>query len=314
MRWTPPRAAEEDTRHVVGKAPPDRPAPMGEQAENALPAPHAVASMYRNELHRVGFALVEGAVDPITIANLRRAVETVITTSDSPDLLRAADGHVRKLTYPLDKHSAFLPALAHPGILELALAISPDPEGLVLTWEDVLVKPACVGLAVPIHQDLALQCVTGGVFSLGVHLDDADDNPVCFLPGSHRGGPLTRSDLPTRDASFVAVRPRAGDIVIHDVLTVHYSDANIGPRPRHTWYLEFRTQAQLRNGPWDARWIAARRAILFHAAARRASGPWPPLAPGETREEWLCDPPCLRVPHVVGGIEYDSASPYYHFD
>lgn len=269
--------------------------------------------MIHDQLQRDGFALVKEAIDGPTVAAVRHAVESVISSSRSADLLRCPDGNVRKLTYPLDKDPAFLPAVAHPGILGLALAISPNPSELVLTWEDVLVKPSRVGLAVPIHQDLALQCPTGGVFSLGVHLDDADDNPVWFLPGSHRRGPMTRDQLPASTSGFVAVRPRAGDVVVHDVLAAHYSDANTSSRSRHTWYLEFRTKSQLRDGPWNAEWVAARRGILFHAAAARGDGVWPPLGPGESREGWLGTPARLRVPHVGDGVEYDVTGPYYHF-
>jgi hypothetical protein len=272
-------------------------------------------------LARDGFVLVPNALDPETTASLRAAVEDTIKSSNSPDLLRAPDGHVRKLTYALDKHPAFLGALCHPGLLGLALGLSPDPVDIVLTWEDVLVKPARVGLEVPVHQDLALQCVRGGVYSLGVHLDDAKDNPVWFLPGSHKLGPLTRTEIRTlrEQGGFVALRPGAGDVIVHDVLVAHYSEANTAETSRYAWYLEFRTRAQLRrDGPWSEDWLEKRRAILFHAAAIRAASHaptiWPPVGEGETRDDWLSKPLSCRVPHVTESVGYDLNSPYYHFD
>jgi hypothetical protein len=157
------------------------------------------------------------------------------------------------------------------------------------------------------------------VFSLGIHLHDAVHNPVWFLPGSHRRGALTRTQVRTLRESeqFVAVVPSAGDVVVHDVYCVHYSDANSGPTPRDTWYLEFRALDQLlRNGPWPRQWAERRRAVLFHAAARRASTmspTWWPHTHTRSVEDWLAEPLDLRVQHTGDGIEYDLSSPYYHF-
>lgn len=271
-------------------------------------------------LARDGFALVPRVLDRTTVHELRGAIVEALATGRSDDLLRAPDGHVRKLTYPLEKHPAFLRALAAPEVLGLALALSPDPEDIVLTWEDILLKPARIGLGVPVHQDIALQSVHGNVYSLGIHLDAADDNPVRFIRGSHREGPLSREALHrlAEASQFVVVRPQTGDVVAHDVLVVHESAANTAGTARTTWYLEFRTRAQLRKeGPWPEAWGEQRRALLFHAAAaREAAGLptlWPPCRQTETRQEWLARPCVLRVPHVGGGVEYDLASPYNHF-
>jgi hypothetical protein len=278
--------------------------------EAADPA-RARASLVRN-----GFVHLGDQLEPRVVSELREAIGEALAQR-SPDLLRAPDGHVRKLTYPLDKHPAFMVALAHPRILGLALSLSPRPEQMVLTWEDVLLKPAGIGLHVEVHQDLALQWHGGGVFSLGVHLDDASLNPVEFSPGSHAEGPLTRVQVRSHPGPFLPVAPAVGDIVAHDVLVVHRSAPNRSPRPRTTWYLEFRTLGQLAQGPWSLEWALDRRALLFHAvAARRDAGleaEWPPLGPGETLATWLERPRRLRIPHVCEGVDYDPTSPWFHF-
>ncbi len=270
----------------------------------------------RAALRQDGFVHVPEQLGADDLDALREAVRAA-WAADSPDHLRAPDGHVRKLTYPLDKHPAFLAALAHPRILGLALALSPRPEQLVLTWEDILVKPERVGLPVPVHQDLALQWHGGGVYSLAVHLDDGSLNPVEFSPGSHRRGPLTREQVRTHPGPFVPVTPSAGDIVAHDALVVHRSGPNTAPHPRTTWYLEFRTLDQLAAGPWPKSWALDRRALLFHAVtARKRAGlqaDWPPLGEGESVAGWLERPLRLRIPHVGNGVEYDLSSPWYHF-
>lgn len=274
----------------------------------------------RVQLASDGVATVPRVLDEEFLAPVRAAVAALLRESQSADVLRSDAGTVRKLTYPLAMDRRFLVALAHPKLLELALAISPAPEQLVLTWEDILHKAPLTGEAVPVHQDLALQSLPGPVFSLGVHLDDATDNPIWFLRGSHRLGPQSAEEVRALRArgGFTAVAPLAGDVVIHDVLCVHYSERNTVSKPRNTWYLEFRTLHQLAaDGRWPRSWAHQRRALLFHAcAARHEQGlptAWPPLGPGETLEGWLQEPPVLRVPHVSHGVDYDVTSPWYHF-
>lgn len=64
-------------------------------------------------------------------------------------------------------------------------------------------------------------------------------------------GALTKTEIykvedKDRD-KFVPIRVKAGDIVIHNVKTVHYSEENKCDHPRYTWYLEFRTINQLKK-------------------------------------------------------------------
>jgi ectoine hydroxylase-related dioxygenase (phytanoyl-CoA dioxygenase family) len=287
---------------------------------NSFGTPDSTTEGLRAQLARDGVVTVQQVVDEELLASIRAAIGTVLDGPGSADLLRADSGSVRKITYPLSLDRRFLTALAHPGLLGLAVAISPEPEQLVLTWEDVLHKAPRNGEAVPVHQDLAMQSLPGPVYSLGVHLDDAIENPIWFLLGSHRFGPQTAEQVKAlgRRGGFVAVAPRAGDVVIHDALCVHRSDANTGSAPRSTWYLEFRTTRQLvADGRWPASWARQRRALLFHACAARAqqglATVWPPLGPGESIDGWLREPMVLRVPHVSHGVEYDVASPWYHF-
>lgn len=272
-----------------------------------------------DDLARTGYVLAPRILDAATQQSLRRAIYEILEHDSSRDLLRAADGKVRKILYPLEKNKAFLLALAQPKLMQLALELAPDPEQLVLTWEDVLIKPPKTGLSVPIHQDIALQSVQGGVFSLGVHLDDAVENPLRFIAGSHVHGPLTRAQLyaHAHSGTWSVIEPLAGDVLAHDVLVIHASDPNIGAQSRWTWYLEYRMLRDAHAGPWPMVWWLDRRALLFHAAAARIDAGlealWPPCAPGETREQWLSRKCDLRIAHESYGVKYDLCSPYYHF-
>ena len=59
-----------------------------------------------------------------------------------------------------------------------------------------------------------------------------------------------------------------GDIVIHNVHVLHYSEPNLSQHPRATWYLEFRSMRDLlEKGPWNPDWAHRRRAIWVYARA-----------------------------------------------
>lgn len=271
-------------------------------------------------LRRDGFAHVAGVFSDEDVASPRLAIAEILAGDDNEDVLRDDRGIPRKICYPLSKSPRLLPMLAHPGLGRVVEATAGGTE-VALTWEDILLKPARVGAEVVVHQDLALQRGDGLVFSIGIHLHDAADNPVWFLPGSHVAGPLTRDEVRRLRAErvFTPVAPLAGDLVVHDVHCVHFSEQNRASTRRDTWYLEFRNFVTLlRDGPWSPDWARRRRAVLFHAAAARESAGqtawWPHVAGGWERARWLRQPLDLCVRHVCDGVQYDTQSPYYHFD
>ena len=184
----------------------------------------------------------------------------------------------------------------------------------------MLIKPPSVGVEVGVHQDIGLDHTRDTVHSLGISLNGDQDNPVFFLPGSHRLGPLTKGavDALWRDCrdQFKPVVTQPGDVVVHNVHVLHHSEPNRSPRPRATWYLEFRSMCSLlENGPWNHDWVHRRRAIWVHA--RAAAGD--PIGDDEVdavRVELALlnsGAGTLRVPHVTDTVRYDSASPYNHF-
>lgn len=40
---------------------------------------------------------------------------------------------------------------------------------------------------------------------------------------------------------------KAGNIIVHNIKTVHYFEESKGNNPRYTWYFEFRTIDQLKS-------------------------------------------------------------------
>jgi len=188
---------------------------------------------------------------------------------------------------------------------------------IVPTWEDMLIKIPERGIPVTVHQDLALQSAKYDVFSVGIYLHNSDDNPVYYLPKSHKMGPLTKTEISKvyeeNKNKFVPVIAKAGDIVIHNVKTVHYSEKNKSQNPRYTWYLEFRTINQLeKDSPWDQDWINSRRAIWIYALKKYKEN-IAHLIPDEVFLQKYIEKLNLRISHTNKYVDYDMKSPYNHF-
>ena len=239
--------------------------------------------------------------------------------AESEDLVRTPEGTPVKLLYPLAKYGEFISMLGRKEVWEIVDRLIPRPDS-VLTWEDVLIKVPSVGVEVNAHQDIGLDPVRGTIHSLGISLHADEDNPVFLLPGSHRFGPLTALtvDALRRDCRdrFRPVITQPGDIVIHNVHVIHFSEPNLSGNPRATWYLEFRSMHDLlEKGPWSVDWTFRRRAIWVYA--RAASGD--EIGENEPDEvKWHLErlkkgESSFRVPHVTGEVRYDNTSPYNHF-
>ena len=276
--------------------------------------------MWKAELEREGFVhlpQVFGAEDVDRLATL--SLRSVDDYPASEDLVRTREGIPLKLLYPLSKYEDFVGFLGRKEVREIVDALLPRQDS-VLTWEDVLIKMPSVGAGVGVHQDIGLDAVRGTVHSLGISLHPDGENPVFFLPGSHRLGPLTATAVGElwRECQdrFCPVVTQPGDVVIHNVHVLHYSEPNRSSKPRATWYLEFRSMRDLlRNGPWDPDWTFQRRAIWVYARAAGGEdiGEDEPEAVRRQLELLGKGRSSFRVPHVTGSVRYDEASPYNHF-
>ena len=275
---------------------------------------------WKSELEQNGFVHLPGVLDADDAARLTlAALRSLDDYSASEDLIRTQEGVPVKLLYPLGKYPDFVSVLGSREVRDIVDSLLPVRDS-VLTWEDVLVKPPSVGVEVGVHQDIGLDPTRDTVHSLGISLNGDSDNPVYFLPGSHRLGPLTVAavDALWRDCreQFRPVVTRAGDVVIHNVHVLHYSEANRSDRPRATWYLEFRSmRSLLEKGPWNNDWVHRRRAIWVHARSAGGDdiGDDEPDPVRAHIEELAAGAACFRVPHVTETVRYDGASPYNHF-
>ena len=254
-----------------------------------------------NSLYEKGYSLISGIFDLETTQNLVIAIDTILKKENDEDIVYDEGGYPIKVRYPLSKHPTFLSSLQNNSLIELVDSLFPNGDA-ILTWEDVLVKQPNSNTEVLVHQDLALQTTQGNVYSIGLSLHEDSHNPVFYLPGSHKAGPLTRIEVEilgkVAKSSFVPVETNVGDALIHDVKCVHYSEPMIINLPRYTWYLEFRSESDLRtHGPWDESWIDSRKKIWSHVRKKTSKA-----FTGR-----------LKVPHVTDYLAYDQTSPYNHF-
>ncbi|MCS6829508.1 MAG: phytanoyl-CoA dioxygenase family protein [bacterium] len=141
-------------------------------------------------------------------------------------------------------------------ILSLVTAILGDE-----VWffaDKALLKPPHIGVEKPWHQDIPYFPFEPKAPYLHVAvwmaLDDATAQNGCmqYIPGSHQWGNLTTETTWTESVSHLAVdesridpsksvlvEAKAGDIVLHDGMVLHYSAPNRSPHPRWAFILDF---------------------------------------------------------------------------
>lgn len=273
----------------------------------------------KKQFQKQGFVHIPKALEASHIQKLIDATDRILHNEKfSYDLLKINNSqHVHKIRYMFEKEEIFLKTLVHDSVLAVILEFMDDPSSVVPTWEDMLIKIPYEGIPVNVHQDLALQSVKSTVFSIAVYLHDSHHNPVYYLPESHQLGHLTRDEIydiyHQRKNEFVSLKVNAGDMTVHNVKTVHYSEENRSPYPRYTWYVEFRTLNQLiHDSPWNQEWIQRRRAIWVNALKKYQKN-IDDLVPDYADLKEYMNPLQLRISHTNDEIQYDMKSPYNHF-
>ncbi len=232
----------------------------------ARPAPFDAAA--RERFERDGFTRLPGLIPPPVLERLR-AFFTPLLVADRMPFKAVADAPTGKVVTNVGSLFAWgdpapLELLALPEIMDVATAVCGDD--LFVVQEFAVIKNR--GDATPVlwHQDM-VHGRSAPCFAMGLYLDDADagEGALRFVPGSHlTGAPIC--ELARQPA--VEVPARAGDVIVHDMMTAHSSEAMEGNALRRVIYLEFLSvELALGENIYTREEIDNRRRLLF--AARR---------------------------------------------
>jgi phytanoyl-CoA hydroxylase len=292
----------------------------------------SISDADRDAFLRDGILVIRNIIGHEELAALRRETLSLVqrTTRDDPgdpdyrDFVYAARGSKRipsRVEYVVDKSVACRALLGHPYILRtVEKLLGPS---FIPTWDSMVFKLEGEGAEVAWHRDAGREWVLDTpIFNVDFYLDQATvENCVWAVPGSHRW-PSAESDarlarlndrgFDTADAVPVLMQP--GDVILHDILTLHGSPAT-RTALRRVIYYEFRSiGTELAKGPHVPAYVPLKQDVLVSCLGERsrqayAAGEVPfvyrPSAPHGARSSALAT---FRIPHEAYWIENSKAS------
>lgn len=246
-------------------------------APSVLPHEYHLSTDEIARFDRDGYLILRGRIPAPLLARLRAAADGWIedgrrvgaddaASVDYHYAVRGGERRMFRVDYLHSKgRSASLELLGSPAVLGIAESLAgPD---FVPTYESLVFKDEGDGAAIDWHQD-AVHPRTHRIFNIDVYLDAsrAGEGALRVAPGSHLA-PVDVCQLQEEygwDAPGVLqVELEPGDVLVHDVMIVHGSEAVQGNRLRRTIYYEFRAAEQIAaEGPWDAEWVDRRLRLL----------------------------------------------------
>ncbi|GAA2231162.1 phytanoyl-CoA dioxygenase family protein [Herbiconiux moechotypicola] len=267
-----------------------------------------------------GYLILRRRVTGALLERLQRASERWIADGHALENESDGDGDYNFATRPSGRvlfrinyvhnkgEAASLELLGSPEILGIAESLAgPD---FVPTYESLVFKNTGDGAPIDWHQD-AVHPRTNRIFNIDVYLDDSRKGAgsLRVAPGSQKQVVdvcQLQEEYGWDAPGVVQTELEPGDVLVHDVMVVHGSEATLANKLRRTIYYEFRAASQiLAEGPWDAEFIDQRlRLVGLGLEEWRAQNPdargfeWNvgeglrPVASGDREEE-------LRVAHGV---------------
>lgn len=205
-----------------------------------------------------GFCIVENAVPEALLTKLSKmaneleaaalqqsgSLENEQVALDSIE----APTTVYRINHLYRTHSALMnELLSTPAVHNSVLAIA--GQDVIPLSIDINFKSSHPVAKVPWHQD-SIHSGNSPYFVMGVYLDDANENDGCLrcLPGSHKQK-LDVHDLASvfgwAIPNHVQIPVSSGDLLFHDVMTLHGSSSKISPGQRRTIYVEFRSATDI---------------------------------------------------------------------
>lgn len=205
------------------------------------------------QYHRDGFVLVEDAIDPDTIAELREAIDHHEARAE--DFLRSLPDETMfiaqadKITFTVHLVERCAPARRfahHPALTDICHdLIGPDVR---LYWDQAVYKKPEPDREFPWHQDNGYAFVEPQQYlTCWVPLTDATVDNGCpwVMPGLHRLGTLVHDATPVGfqclhdSTGAVPVEAAAGSVVVFSSLTPHRTGPNITDATRKSYIVQY---------------------------------------------------------------------------
>ncbi len=136
------------------------------------------------------------------------------------------------------------------------------------TVDMLLLKHNKDGLDLPWHQDLIYPSERYRMLTIGLYLEStqADDGTLKLIPGSQYQCQDIDAMIAQADDTVVEVVAKAGDMVIHNPMLVHWSDRLRHQSIRRTLYYEFCPMALITERNWTQDAIQNRRDLMSAAS------------------------------------------------
>ncbi|HEV2471938.1 MAG TPA: phytanoyl-CoA dioxygenase family protein [Chthonomonadales bacterium] len=265
-----------------------------------------------------GYLVLRGALCREELERVQHATLQMIAGSDAGAQDFCFQGNtLARIEYVIDKSPALQALLANPFILRSVEKLM--GHDLLPTWDAMVVKMPGSGAEAHWHVDAATECAGDTpIFNVDFYLDTAaKENCVWLIPGSHQWSEARRREWLARDAVVTCHTPQQyealggvpalmqpGDVMFHDIRTLHGSPQTTCPDLRRVVYYEFRTgEVELRLGPHRPDYIPLkqdmlRRCLQVRSAAYAIAGETEYDYCPTTSLDWSNEPQnTFRYPH-----------------
>ena len=226
-----------------------------------------------------GWVKIEGffdkkGVDQI-LENLGTFVKSEAPTLTGKDINLASDKLVNSIhNLETQDHQFFYDFIRSERNLDLATIFL--RERAVARHAEFFAKPAKTGMRSPYHQDnhywclLPMEPLTAITVWVALDICDETNGGISYIDGSHKLGLLehknsyapgssqTVADL-SKFSNLKEVTPslQPGDILVHDALTVHFSNDNKSNRSRRGLTMQFQSKDAYLDEAMNERYLSA---------------------------------------------------------
>jgi hypothetical protein len=241
----------------------------------------AISESQDANFREFGFVVLDHITSPTEVASMRAAIEvlfkkrTVVRESALHNLLGADDDPDAPSLPQLQMPHHYLPQLLETEFFANALTVARNllGERAEFMADNVILKPAISGPAMPWHQDEAYRnpAFRHEEISIWLPLQPVQENtgPMAYIPKSHLGDVLphrgTGREYETdtleccgefdADRAVICAIP-VGSCTVHAIRTIHGSGPNLSNQVRYAYILIFRLppvgSRRLSEFPWLA--------------------------------------------------------------